>query len=146
MSLRRIQKELKSLRADPPSNCSAGPEGDNLYIWSGFIIGPMESPYEGGVFKLDIKFPEDYPFKPPNVKFATKIYHPNVNSHGSICIDILKNEWSPALTIKAVLLSISSLLTEPNPDDPLVPEIARIYKRNIKEYERIAREWTNKYA
>ena len=91
-------------------------------------MGPSASPYEGGVFFVQIHFPPDYPFKPPKVNFQTKVYHPNVNSTGSICLDILKEQWSPALTISKVLLSICSLLTDPNPDDPLVPEIAHILK------------------
>nr|XP_058917333.1 ubiquitin-conjugating enzyme E2 D2 isoform X7 [Kogia breviceps] len=91
-------------------------------------MGPNDSPYQGGVFFLTIHFPTDYPFKPPKVAFTTRIYHPNINSNGSICLDILRSQWSPALTISKVLLSICSLLCDPNPDDPLVPEIARIYK------------------
>ena len=87
-------------------------------------MGPEDSAYTGGVFFLNIHFPTDYPFKPPKVQFVTKIYHPNINSNGSICLDILKDQWSPALTISKVLLSISSLLTDANPDDPLVPDIA----------------------
>merc|ERR1711885_85713 len=90
--------------------------------------GPDDSPYVGGIFFLNIHFPTDYPFKPPKINFTTRIYHPNINSNGAICLDILKDQWSPALTISKVLLSICSLLTDPNPDDPLVPEIAHIYK------------------
>ncbi|KAJ0067446.1 hypothetical protein NL108_007903, partial [Boleophthalmus pectinirostris] len=87
-----------------------------------------DSPYQNGVFFLTIHFPTDYPFKPPKVAFTTKIYHPNINSNGSICLDILRSQWSPALTVSKVLLSICSLLCDPNPDDPLVPEIAHTYK------------------
>ena len=94
------------------------------------IMGPGESPYQGGVFFLDIVFPPDYPFKPPKCTFKTKVYHPNINANGGICLDILKNQWSPALTTTKVLLSISSLLSDPNPDDPLVGEIAALYKQN----------------
>jgi len=129
-ALRRITKELKDLEADPPANCSAGPVGDDLFKWKATIMGPQNSAYDGGVFFLDINFPQDYPFKPPNVRFQTKMYHCNVNDKGGICLDILKDNWSPALTISKVLLSICSLLTDPNPDDPLVPEIAKLYKTN----------------
>ncbi|KAF3828059.1 hypothetical protein GH733_001331 [Mirounga leonina] len=87
-----------------------------------------DSAYQGGVFFLTVHFPTDYPFKPPKIAFTTKIYHPNINSNGSICLDILRSQWSPALTVSKVLLSICSLLCDPNPDDPLVPDIAQIYK------------------
>ncbi|KFY41280.1 hypothetical protein V495_05001 [Pseudogymnoascus sp. VKM F-4514 (FW-929)] len=128
MALKRINKELNDLGRDPPSSCSAGPIGDDLFHWQATIMGPSDSPYSGGVFFLAIHFPTDYPFKPPKVNFTTRIYHPNINSNGSICLDILRDQWSPALTISKVLLSICSMLTDPNPDDPLVPEIAHVYK------------------
>ncbi len=109
-------------------------------------MGPKDSPYENGVFFLDINFPADYPYKAPRVTFSTKIYHPNINSSGGICLDILKDQWSPALTISKVLLSICSLLTDPNPDDPLVPSIAELYNRNRKEYELKAKTFTLQFA
>jgi ubiquitin-conjugating enzyme E2 D/E len=147
MALKRIQKELVDFNKDPPANCSAGPVNDSdLFHWQATIMGPSDSPYQGGVFFLNIHFPTDYPFKPPKVTFTTRIYHPNINSNGSICLDILKDQWSPALTISKVLLSISSLLTDANPDDPLVPEIANIYKTDRAKYEATAKEWTRKYA
>ncbi|XP_012932670.1 ubiquitin-conjugating enzyme E2 D1 isoform X3 [Heterocephalus glaber] len=105
-----------------------------------------DSAYQGGVFFLTVHFPTDYPFKPPKIAFTTKIYHPNINSNGSICLDILRSQWSPALTVSKVLLSICSLLCDPNPDDPLVPDIAQIYKSDKEKYNRHAREWTQKYA
>lgn len=131
---------------DPPGGCSAGPVGDDLFHWQASIMGPPDSPYQGGVFFLTIHFPTDYPFKPPKVGFTTRIYHPNINSNGSICLDILRSQWSPALTISKVLLSICSMLTDPNPDDPLVPEIAKMYKTDRTRYNQLAREWTTKYA
>jgi ubiquitin-conjugating enzyme E2 D/E len=109
-------------------------------------MGPEDSPYAGGVYFLNIQFPADYPFKPPRVQFTTRIYHCNVNSNGGICLDILKDQWSPALTTSKVLLSICSLLNDPNPDDPLVPEIATILKSNRVKHDETAREWTQKYA
>nr|7JZV_A Chain A, BRCA1,Ubiquitin-conjugating enzyme E2 D3 [Homo sapiens] len=145
-ALKRINKELSDLARDPPAQCSAGPVGDDMFHWQATIMGPNDSPYQGGVFFLTIHFPTDYPFKPPKVAFTTRIYHPNINSNGSIKLDILRSQWSPALTISKVLLSICSLLCDPNPDDPLVPEIARIYKTDRDKYNRISREWTQKYA
>ncbi|XP_075902969.1 ubiquitin-conjugating enzyme E2 E1 isoform X1 [Nelusetta ayraudi] len=115
-SAKRIQKELADITLDPPPNCSAGPKGDNIYEWRSTILGPPGSVYEGGVFFLDIAFTPDYPFKPPKVTFRTRIYHCNINSQGVICLDILKDNWSPALTISKVLLSICSLLTDCNPE------------------------------
>jgi len=146
MAMLRIQKELKELQDDPPANCSAGPLSDDLFQWQATLMGPTDTPYEGGVFFLGISFPADYPFKPPKVHFDTKIFHPNINSSGGICLDILKSEWSPALTIGKVLLSICSMLTDPNPDDPLVPHIASMYRDNREEYEHNARFWTARYA
>jgi ubiquitin-conjugating enzyme E2 D/E len=99
--------------------------GNDLFHWNAVLMGPQDSPYDGGVFRLNIHFPTDYPFKPPKCTFQTKIYHPNINANGVICLDILKNQWSPALTISKVLLSISSLMDDPNPDDPLAPDVAQ---------------------
>jgi len=145
-TLQRIKIELKELTRDPPANCSAGPQTDDLYQWQACILGPTASPYEGGMFYLKINFPKDYPFKPPKVNFLTKIYHPNISTSGAICIDILKEQWSPALTISKVLLCICSLLDDPNPDDPLVPEIAALFKNNRDKYNETARNWTLLYA
>lgn len=146
MSARRIQHELLDLQKDSPENCSAGPRGENMYIWDAVIMGPSDSPYVGGVFKLEIHFPTEYPFKAPKVVFTTKIYHPNIGPNGAICLDILKDNWSPALTVAKMLLSICSLLTDPNPKDPLVTEIADLYIKDKAEYEMKAREWTRSYA
>ncbi len=146
MSLQRIKKEHQILMNDPPANCSAGPIADDMFKWQATLLGPTESPYENGVFFLEINFPQEYPYKPPRIHFTTKIYHPNINSAGGICLDILKDQWSPALTISKVLLSICSLLTDPNPDDPLVPSIADLYMRDKEQYVIKARAWTLQYA
>jgi|Transcript_45087 ubiquitin-conjugating enzyme E2 D/E len=147
MALKRINKEYRDLQKDPPANTSAGPVNESdMFNWKATIMGPEDSPYAGGLFFLNIHFPTDYPFKPPKVQFTTKIFHPNINSNGGICLDILKDQWSPALTISKVLLSICSLLTDPNPDDPLVPEIAQMYKKDRKKFDETAKQWTRKYA
>lgn len=150
-------------QANPPEH-SAGPKGDSLYDWGSTISGPSDSPYAGGIFFLDVNLSEDYPFKPPKITFRTRIYHCNINSQGAICLDILKDNWSPALTISKVLLSICSLLTDANPrklfllakhkryskilthqsDDPLVGSIAQQYLNNREEHDDTAREWTKR--
>jgi len=143
---RRLQHEVNEMKSKPPENCSAGPADNDLTQWIATIIGPQGSPFEGGVFKLIIKFPSNYPFRAPEIKFETPVYHPNIARSGSICLDILKDQWSPALSISKVLLSICSLLTDPNPNDPLEPDVARIYKNDRLKYDLTAREWTRKYA
>ena len=145
-TLKRLQKELQEITENPPYNCSAGIIDDNLYNWTASIIGPDSSPYKGGIFKLEINFPDDYPFHPPKIRFVTKIYHCNINSSGGICLDILKDKWSPALTISKILLSICSLMDDPNPNDPLVPEIANLYKKNKESHDIKAKNYTTKYA
>ncbi|XP_073113536.1 ubiquitin-conjugating enzyme E2-17 kDa isoform X2 [Elaeis guineensis] len=99
MASKRILKELKDLQKDPPTSCSAGPVGEDMFHWQATIMGPSDSSYAGGVFLVSIHFPPDYPSKPPKVAFKTKVFHPNINSNGSICLDILKEQWCPALTI-----------------------------------------------
>jgi ubiquitin-conjugating enzyme E2 D/E len=146
-SAKRVLKELKDLEKNPLVNCKAGPISDSdIMVWQAEIIGPDDTPYQGGRFKLKIVFPSEYPFKAPKVQFTTRIYHPNINSGGAICLDILKEQWSPVLTIGKVLLSVSSLLSDPNPNDPLVPEIAELYNKNRDKYEKTAKLWTDKYA
>jgi len=122
------------------------PSDSSVYIWTATIPGPEGSVYEGGLFKLSIGLPMDYPFSSPQVKFDTRIYHMNISSSGAICIDVLKSQWSPALSLFKVMLSISSLLTDPNPQDPLVPGIASEYLNHRAKHDATAREWTQLYA
>ena len=108
---------------------------------------PPDSPYEGGVFKLSIKFPKDYPYKPPEVLFITKIYHPNVKRDtGSICLDLLKDQWAPNTTIMQIYNAIQNLLSVPNCDHPLEKEIAKECMENNEQYKKTAKEWTEKYG
>ena len=144
--LQRIERELEDITMDPPANCSAGVIDDDLYNWRATILGPDDSVYSGGIFIVNINFPEDYPFNAPKISFITRIYHPNISRNGSICLDILKEQWSPALTIAKVLISICSMLTDPNPDDPLEPRIAHQYKMGRKAFDEMAQLWTIKYA
>ncbi len=147
---KRLKKEYELFIMEPPLNCSGGPKNIHNKIdyfnWNAIITGPKDTPYENGIFYLNIKFSINYPFKPPYIYFITPIYHPNISKKGDICLDILKDQWSPALTISKVLLSISSLLTDPNPMDPLCPEIASIYLKNKVQYDMNVREHTLLYA
>ncbi|KAJ0184091.1 hypothetical protein K1T71_000514 [Dendrolimus kikuchii] len=113
----------------------------------GEITGPPDTPYESGKFLLEIKVPETYPFNPPKIRFITKIWHPNVSSvTGAICLDILKDQWAAALTLRTVLLSIQALLSEAEPDDPQDAVVARQYKEYPSIFAMTATHWTNVYA
>ena len=142
----RIIKETQKLKKDPISGISAEPFSDNPRYFKVIISGPKDSPYEEGKFHLQLYLPEEYPMVPPKCIFMTKIYHPNIDFLGRICLDILKKNWSPALQIRAVLLSIQSLLNEPNTADPLNEKVNDHWLKDRKDAEKTAREWTQKYA
>ncbi|XP_017005322.2 uncharacterized protein [Drosophila takahashii] len=142
----RIKRELQDIRKHPPPNCSAEMQHEDLFRWTAGVNGPAGSVYEGGHFRLDIRFPASYPFRPPRIRFTTRIYHCNVDSRGSICLDVLGERWSPVMNVAKVLLSIYVLMSECNPDDPLVMCIADQYKTNRKEHDKIARHWTKLFA
>merc|ERR1712232_911342 len=125
---RRIVKETSRLMSEPPPGISATPYEDNLRYFNVIIAGPSQSPFESGIFKLELFLPAEYPMVPPKVRFLTKIYHPNIDKLGRICLDILKDKWSPALQIRTVLLSIQALMSAPNPDDPLANDVADHWK------------------
>ena len=151
MALKRIQKEISDMKKsninDISENISAGPISENnLFKWEATLIGAVDTPYEGGIFKLSINFPNNYPFVPPIIKFMTKIFHPNIHENGDICLDILKYHWSPAYSILQVLLSLLSLLSDPNPDDPLNPEASNLYKTNKLLYNQRVREYIDVYT
>ena len=111
------------------------------------LCGPSDTPYEGGRFKLELKITETYPFQPPKLYFHTKMYHPNIARYdGSICIDILKDQWSAALKLKSVILSISSLLANPNPRDPLEGGIADVYTNSREEFNKNVKNYVKKYS
>jgi len=148
MDLKRVNKEALELRGDADScGVSASTVGEDMSHWKGLITGPSDTPYDGGKFYIDIKLPPTYPFEPPKMAFDTKIWHPNVSSQtGAICLDILKKEWSPALTIKTALLSVQALLAAPEPDDPQDAVVAGEYKRSIDQFNKTAKQWTQQYA
>merc|ERR1712227_562205 len=144
----RLQKELKDiLMGAEESGVSAEVVDDDLSHWKGTLKGPEGTPYEGGIFIVDIRLDADYPYNPPKMKFDTRVWHPNVSSQtGAICLDILKSEWSPALTIRTTLHSLQALLCAPEPDDPQDAEVARQYKNHPEQFAATARYWTETYA
>ena len=100
------------------------------------IFGPDDTEWEGGVFRLLVEFGEKFPSEPPKVRFLTKMFHPNIYADGAICLDILQNQWSPIYDISAILTSIQSLLTDPNPQSPANSEASKLYVENKGEYNR----------
>ncbi|XP_072639367.1 ubiquitin-conjugating enzyme E2 N-like [Canis lupus baileyi] len=142
---RRIIKETQRLLAEPVPGIRAEPDESNARYFHVVIAGPQGSPFEGGTFKLELFLPEECPMAAPKVRFMTKIYHPNVDKLGRICLDILKDKWSPALQICTVLLSIQAL-SAPNPDDPLANDEAEQWKTNDAQAIETARAWTRLYA
>ncbi|XP_010107794.2 ubiquitin-conjugating enzyme E2 11 [Morus notabilis] len=144
-----IYKRERIEEADFPACCSYGPiSWENPSKWQGVILGPPGSPYEDGVFFLSIDLPDEYPSKPPTIKFKTKVFHPNIDEDGTIYVDILEeDQWNPIQTIETLLLSICSLLADPDPVDPFYfNRSCYLYQNDWEEYNKTAKEWTRKYA
>ncbi|KAG5522393.1 hypothetical protein RHGRI_034541 [Rhododendron griersonianum] len=157
-SRKRLMRDFKRLQQDPPAGISGAPHDNNIMLWNAVIFGPDDTPWDGvfpvvsfcsvilaclhspGTFKLTLQFSEDYPNKPPTVRFVSRMFHPNIYADGSICLDILQNQWSPIYDVAAILTSIQSLLCDPNPNSPANSEAARMYSENKREYNRRVRE------
>ncbi|XP_046853489.1 ubiquitin-conjugating enzyme E2 T-like [Xenia sp. Carnegie-2017] len=146
----RMKRELKMMENDPSPGISCWMIEDRIDYLQANIVGSEDTPYVGGIFKLDILIPERYPFEPPKVKFITPIYHPNIDNSGRICLDVLKmppkGAWKPSWNVSTVLKSIQSLMAEPNPEDPLMGEISEQFKYHRQDFNRKAIEWTKKHA
>jgi len=144
---RRLMRDFRRLQQDPPTSVTAAPaKDDDIMKWNAVIFGPDDTAWEGGTFQLTMEFTEEYPNKAPDVRFTTKMFHPNIYQNGQICLDILDKQWSPIYDITAILTSIQSLLTDPNPNSPANMEAARLYTENRREYERrvmhfVERSW-----
>ncbi|EIE25156.1 hypothetical protein COCSUDRAFT_22502 [Coccomyxa subellipsoidea C-169] len=137
---KRLMRDFRRLQQDPPQGIDGSPNLDNIMLWNAVIFGPEDTPWDGGTFKLSLQFTEEYPNKAPVVKFVSNIFHPNVYADGGICLDILQNQWSPIYDVSAILTSIQSLLSDPNPNSPANSEAARLYSENRKEYNRRVKE------
>ena len=136
--------------SSPPEGVSVSlPSETDLHTWAVTLTGPPGTPYAGGRFELRVSLPAEYPFKAPQVSFATRIWHPNVtnDSQGAVCLGLLKPDaWKPPCRIRAVLEAVRQLLVEPNPDDPLEPRIADEYRADRPAFERNARAYVQRHA
>ncbi|PSN44551.1 Ubiquitin-conjugating enzyme E2 T [Blattella germanica] len=146
----RLKRELENITKNPPPGISCVPKEESLDVLDASVMGMKNTPYEDGVFKVEIQIPEKYPFEPPRVRFLTPVYHPNVDVAGRICLDLLKlppkGTWRPVVTLGGLLTSLQMLLAQPNPDDPLMTDIADEYRFNKAEYIKKAKEWTRQHA
>ncbi|XP_070695496.1 ubiquitin-conjugating enzyme E2 T [Pempheris klunzingeri] len=146
----RLKRELQMLSTEPPPGITCWQTEDHIDDLRAQIVGGADTPYEGGLFSLEIKVPERYPFEPPKIRFLTPIYHPNIDNSGRICHDALKlppkGAWKPSLNISTVLTSIQLLMAEPNPDDPLMADISSEFKYNKQLFTEKARKWTEEHA
>ncbi|XP_068930675.1 ubiquitin-conjugating enzyme E2 T isoform X1 [Petaurus breviceps papuanus] len=146
----RLKRELHLLATEPPPGITCWQNTNQIDDLRAQILGGTNTPYEKGIFKLEISIPERYPFEPPKIRFLTPIYHPNIDSAGRICLDVLKlppkGAWRPSLNISTILTSIQLLMSEPNPDDPLMADISSEFKYNKPTFLKNAREWTEKHA
>lgn len=150
IAVQRIKREFKEVvKSEEVARCHIKVEliNDSFTELRGEIAGPPDTPYEGGTFILEIKIPETYPFNPPKVRFITKIWHPNISSvTGAICLDILKDQWAAAMTLRTVLLSLQALLAAAEPDDPQDAVVAKQYKELPDIFKLTATHWSNAYA
>ncbi|ARF08835.1 ubiquitin-conjugating enzyme E2 [Catovirus CTV1] len=121
-------------------------QDNNVRYYLMELEGPEDTPYQGGLFKLELYYTDEYPNVPPKVRFLNKIYHPNVDGLGRICLDILKDKWSPIIQMRTLGLSLIALLSSPNLDDPLDASIANHFKNDFEGAKSKAIEWTRMYA
>ncbi|RKP37486.1 ubiquitin-conjugating enzyme/RWD-like protein, partial [Dimargaris cristalligena] len=146
----RMKREWEILTRNLPAGIICHPEGDSLVRWKALIKGPRDTPYEGGRFELRVSIPDRYPYVPPQIQFVTSVYHPNIDREGRICLDLLKmppkGGWKPALNVSTVLTSLYLLLSEPNPNDPLLADVAAEFRENRPLFNEKARRWTSQYA
>jgi ubiquitin-conjugating enzyme E2 D/E len=144
----RLKNEFNSLSNDTICNSTVILENeDNLFSWIVIMQGPEGTPYDGGIFKLQVKFPDNYPFKAPDVKFLTCTYHPNIKlDTGEICQDVFASSWAPTQKVQDILEKIVSMLREPSTSSPLENDICNEYTNNRNQFNSTAREYTLKYA
>lgn len=143
-----LTKQLKELQKNPIDGCSAGLEDPtNIFRWSVVIMGPPDTPYEGGIFKATMVFPADYPNNPPQMRFTTEMFHPNIYTDGRVCISILhppgddpdhyedvSERWLPVHTVVSILISVISMISSPNTESPANVDAAKLLRDNPEEF------------
>jgi len=144
---RRLGKELNDLRAAKGKEFrQIIVDEANILNWTGLICSD-EPPYKDGAFKIEIAFPAEYPFKPPKITFKTKIYHPNIDEKGQVCLPIISPEnWKPATKTDQVIQALVALLNDPEPEHPLRGDLAEEYTKNKKAFMKNATDYTKKHA
>ncbi|KAM5453610.1 ubiquitin conjugating enzyme Ubc7/UbcP3 [Microsporum audouinii] len=155
---KRLFHEYKLLSTSPPDGITAGPiTEDDMFLWEALIQGPEGTPFEGGVFAAELKFPKDYPLSPPSMRFLGNMWHPNIFENGNVCISILhppgddpnhyehaSERWSPIQSVEKILISVMSMLAEPNDESPANVEAAKMWREKRAEYEARVREEVRK--
>ncbi|KAI1812669.1 ubiquitin-conjugating enzyme/RWD-like protein [Poronia punctata] len=151
---RRLLNEYKALSTNPPDGITAGPVNEtDMFVWEALIQGPEGTPFEGGIFPAELKFPKDYPLAPPTMTFLGEIFHPNVYANGVVCISILhppgedpnqyehaSERWSPIQSVEKILISVMSMLAEPNDESPANVEAAKMWREDRAQYEQRVRD------
>merc|ERR1712087_31804 len=141
----RLMSDLKTMKQNPPDGVSASPMGDdNLFVWGGTVFGPDDTAWEGGIYSMRLTFTEQYPDKPPRVRFTCEMFHPNIYPDGTLCMDLIQDNWSPIYSVCSILIAIRSLLTDPNCASPANPEAAHLYQTDKKQYHRKVRRVAEK--
>eukprot|EP00045_Choanoeca_perplexa_P017844 m.268449 g.268449 ORF g.268449 m.268449 type:complete len:165 (+) comp17652_c0_seq1:139-633(+) len=158
MPLKRLMKEHKALMEDAPPGILAGPvQEDNFFEWEAFVTGPEDTPFEFGVFRAVLTFPKDYPNSPPTMRFTSDLFHPNIYSDGRVCISIIhppgadpsgyehsSERWSPVQSVDKILLSVVSMLAEPNDESPANVDAAKLWRESRTKFHKRARQCVRK--
>eukprot|EP01102_Stenamoeba_stenopodia_P012384 TRINITY_DN3904_c0_g1_i1.p1 TRINITY_DN3904_c0_g1~~TRINITY_DN3904_c0_g1_i1.p1 ORF type:complete len:167 (-),score=27.98 TRINITY_DN3904_c0_g1_i1:253-753(-) len=157
-ALKRLMQEYKELLLTIPEGFTAGPiSEDNFFVWEAQIAGPIDTPYEGGVFTAKLTFPRDYPLNPPKMVFTSELWHPNIYKNGEVCISILhppgedpnnyeksSERWSPVQSVEKILISVISMLAEPNDESPANIDAAKMWRTDRAQYNAIVERLVRK--